>query len=575
MAPESIIQEAINDISNPVRIGISESTDIMEITTITNDAPEVFPLGETIVTWTATDSSGNSASATQTITVVDTTSPTIIAPVNVEVEATSMENNLVEFEFAEASDQVEISTITNDAPTVFPLGETIVTWTATDSSGNSASATQTITVVDTTAPVVENLDLLTFEATTQNDNLIEIPLITASDNTEIVSITNDAPILFEFGTTIINWSIVDISGNQYVVEQQIDVVDTTSPTIIAPVNVEAEATSMENNLVEFEFAEASDQVEISTITNDAPTVFPLGETIVTWTATDSSGNTASATQTITVVDTTAPVIITPENIISNATSKLNNIVILEQISVIDSISTVHITNNAPSYYEFGETIVTWTATDSSGNSASATQTITVVDTTAPVIITPENIITDAVNTETLLEIGLASITDIIDDIPTITNDAPEVFPLGETIVTWTATDKFGNTSSSLQIISVLTCGNDPLSYNLIVGSEDDDILIGTTLSDLIFANGGDDIISGDKGNDCIIGGDGDDIIFGNQGNDNISGQDGNDIIKGQSGEDFIFGGLGLDMIDGGDDIDTCKVIDEQNYDIIIKCESNE
>ena len=575
IAPEPITQEAINDVANPVRIGISESTDIMEITKITNDAPEVFPLGETIVTWTATDSSGNSASATQTITVVDTTLPAIIAPSNVEVEATSMENNLVEFEFAEASDQVEISTITNDAPTVFPLGETIVTWTATDSSGNSASATQTITVVDTTAPVVENLDSLTFEATTQNDNLIEIPLINASDNTEIISITNDAPMLFEFGTTIINWSVVDITGNQYVVEQQIDVVDTTLPAIIAPSNVEVEATSMENNLVEFEFAEASDQVEISTITNDAPTVFPLGETIVTWTATDSSGNSASATQTITVVDTTAPVITPPENIISNASSKLNNIVTLEQILVIDSISTVQITNNAPSYYEFGETIVTWTATDSSGNSASATQTITVVDTTAPVITPPQNIVVDAMHTETFLEIGLASVNDIIDDIPTITNDAPIVFPLGETIVTWTATDKFGNISSSLQTISVQTCGNDPLSYNLIVGSEEDDIIIGTTLSDLIFANGGDDIISGDKGNDCIIAGDGDDIIFGNQGNDNISGQNGNDIIKGQSGEDYIFGGLGLDVIDGGDDIDTCKVIDEQNYDIVIKCESNE
>ena len=37
----------------------------------------------------------------------------------------------------------------NDAP-VFPLGETIVTWTATDSSGNSASAAQSITIIDTT-----------------------------------------------------------------------------------------------------------------------------------------------------------------------------------------------------------------------------------------------------------------------------------------------------------------------------------------------------------------------------------------------------------------------------------------
>ena len=255
---------------------------------------------------------------------------------------------------------------------------------------------------------------------------------------------------------------------------------------------------MENNIVDYGFAEASDQVEISTITNDAPEVFPLGETIVTWTATDSSGNSATSTQTVTIVDNSAPIITQAEDVTVNAISASNNVVVLEPISVFESISDYTITNNAPPYYEFGETIVTWTATD-----------------------------------------------------------------------------KFGNSSSEIQIISVQTCGNSPSYYNMIVGSEDDDVLIGTTLADLIFAHGGDDIISGNKGNDCILAGDGNDIIFGNEGNDNISGQTGNDIIKGQSGEDFIFGGLGLDIIDGGDDIDTCKIIDEQNDDVVIKSESNE
>ena len=54
--------------------------------------------------------------------------------------------------------------ITNDAPAVFPLGETIVTWTATDSSGNTSSATQTISVVDTTAPLINAPDYLKVEA---------------------------------------------------------------------------------------------------------------------------------------------------------------------------------------------------------------------------------------------------------------------------------------------------------------------------------------------------------------------------------------------------------------------------
>ena len=318
-----------------------------------------------------------------------------------------------------------------------------------------------------------------------------------------------------------------------------------------------------------------DDIQDTNITNDAPETFPLGETIVTWTATDSSGNSASATQTITVVDTTNPIISIPSNIQVEATSMENTIVDYGFAQASDQVEVSSITNDAPETFPLGETIVTWTATDSSGNSASATQTITVVDTTAPTLNAPQNITIDTESIDTVLEIGLASVNDIIDDAPSITNDAPEVFPLGETIVTWTATDKFGNTSLSTQTISLKVCGNSPSYYNMIVGTDDDDLLIGTTMADLIFAKAGDDIISADKGNDCIIAGDGDDIIFGNEGNDHISGQGGNDILKGNSGEDVIIGGNGLDVIDGGEDIDTCKIIDERNRDIVIRCELDE
>ena len=80
-----------------------------------------------------------------------------------------------------------------------------------------------------------------------------------------------------------------------------------------------------------------------------------------------------------------------------------------------------------------------------------------------------------------------------------------MFPLGETIVTWTATDESGNSSSSTQNIVVQACGQTPSYYNLILGSNDDDLLLGTNMPDLIFSFYGDDIIFGDDGNDCIWG----------------------------------------------------------------------
>ena len=54
-----------------VLLSIPEINDIQEVH-ITNDAPEIFSLGETIVTWTAKDQSDNESTQTQSVNVVDT-----------------------------------------------------------------------------------------------------------------------------------------------------------------------------------------------------------------------------------------------------------------------------------------------------------------------------------------------------------------------------------------------------------------------------------------------------------------------------------------------------------------------
>ena len=570
--PSDVVIEAQDSNSNVVAIGVADANDIVGVISVENDSPDVFSLGDNLVTWTATDASGNFATATQKISIIDSTPPTITAPDAVQVEATSALDNIIELVDATASDFIGIELITNDAPSVFPVGQTTVTWTATDLGGLSSSDIQIITVVDTTGPTISIPSIITVEATSEDQNIIDFGGIYADDLVGVTSITNNAPEFFSFGLTTITWTVSDEAGNIATGSQQISVVDTTSPEIISPTDIVLEATGLTTsaNLGE---PQVSDLVSVSTVTNDAPESFLLGESILTWIVTDTSGNSANSTQTVTIVDTTVPTIETPDEILIEATSSDENVLSLVAPLGSDSVSDVIITNDAPSFLPVGETIITWTVTDEEGNFASTTQKVTVVDTTAPELFIPSDITTDAISLQTPIDVGNAAAIDLAESSVTITNDAPFSFPLGETLVTWTAVDSFGNSISLSQTISVQACGKEDSYYNMIIGSPEEDIISGTNVADLIFAEEGDDIIMGAKGNDCIFGGDGDDIIFGNEGADNISGADGNDVIKGQSGDDVIVGGFGIDVIDGGDDIDSCNIGQDPDGDLEVKCES--
>src|SRR5439155_783006 len=106
-------------------------------------------------TWTATDACGNSSTDSQTITVVDTTKPVITgvgAAATIECPATPI------FSTPTASDACGSATLSfadvttpGSCANAYSLTRT---WTATDACGNSNTDSQTITVVDTTKPVI-------------------------------------------------------------------------------------------------------------------------------------------------------------------------------------------------------------------------------------------------------------------------------------------------------------------------------------------------------------------------------------------------------------------------------------
>jgi large repetitive protein len=119
-----------------------------------------FPLGTTTVSCTATDAAASqptdrfveaTATGSFTITVVDTEPPAITTPPNLVRTATSSSGTAVTYTAPIATDNAGTPAVTC-APasgTVFRLGVSTVTCTATDATGNTARSTFTVTV---TAP---------------------------------------------------------------------------------------------------------------------------------------------------------------------------------------------------------------------------------------------------------------------------------------------------------------------------------------------------------------------------------------------------------------------------------------
>lgn len=112
------------------------------------------PLGPTRIFWVATNSRGLITIAEQRIEIIDTTPPVISLRPNIVVNATG-ELTEVDTGTVTAVDLVDkVVAVTPDRTGPFPVGKTTVIWTATDSTGNTATREQQINVVASRAPSV-------------------------------------------------------------------------------------------------------------------------------------------------------------------------------------------------------------------------------------------------------------------------------------------------------------------------------------------------------------------------------------------------------------------------------------
>ncbi|HWA86751.1 MAG TPA: HYR domain-containing protein [Opitutus sp.] len=420
-----------------------------------------FALGTTPVTLTAADAAGNSANATFTVKVVDTTPPVITQP-DIVTEATGPAGAAVTFA-PTASDLVSGSvSVVSSIPSgsTFAVGTTPVTLTATDAAGNTATKVFSVTVTDTTAPIIAPQDNLVVEATSADGAVVAFTP-SALDIVSGAVAVNASPAsgsTFPIGTTTVQLAAHDAAGNAAGSSFTVTVQDTTPPTIAIPANIVAEATSAAGAVVNFS-PTASDLVDGAVSVTASPasgSVFPLGTTPVTLTSTDAHGNTATSTFTVTVKDTTAPVLTTPANQTLEATGPAGAAATF-LASATDAVGASLAYSIAPgSTFPLGTTTVAVTASDAAHNSTSGTFTITVRDTTRPVLSLPADQILEATAATGAVATFSASANDLVSGNLPVGFSPPSGnrFALGTTTVTASATDAAANTATGTFTITV-------------------------------------------------------------------------------------------------------------------------
>jgi autotransporter-associated beta strand protein len=196
-----------------------------------------------------------------------------------------------------------------------------------------------------------------------------------------------------------------------------------------------------------------------TLATYTPSTNYIGADSFQYTVSDGKGGTATGTISVTVIDTTPPVITVPSNMIREATGASGAIVTFST-SANDAIDGSVATSNNPasdSAFPLGTTTVTTTASDAAGNVANRTFTVTVVDTTAPEISLPSNITVEATGPAGATVNFSTSASDVVSG-SVATNNTPasgSVFPLGTTTVTTIASDAAGNVANQTFTVTVV------------------------------------------------------------------------------------------------------------------------
>ena len=303
---------------------------------------------------------------------------------------------------------------------------------------NCDTATVTVTITDTTAPVTPVLA----NVTGQCSATASAPTTTDTCAGTLTATTSDPLTYSTQGTFVIHWTFNDGNGNSITVNQNVIVEDTTAPvtSVLADVTGQCSATASAPKTTD------ACAGTLTATTSDPLTYNTQGTFVIHWTFNDGNGNTTNVNQNIIVDDTVAPV----APILTNVTGQCSATA-TPPIATDACVGQVTgTTSDSLTYSTQGTFIIHWTFNDGNGNSFSANQTVIVDDTTAP-----DTPVLTSLSAVCSITVPAPTTNDTcVGTITATTSDPLSYTTPGDYLITWTFNDGNGNSTTATQNVTV-------------------------------------------------------------------------------------------------------------------------
>lgn len=336
--------------------------------------------------------------------------------------------------------------------------------------GNNCSATSTFVVNqnDSELPIISAKDIILQLDETGNASITADDINNGSaDNCGIASmvVSQTSFSCSNIGENIDTLIVTDVNGNISKATFTVMVEDKTAPVVFANnITLQLDETGNASITAEDINNSSTDNCGIASmvISQSSFSCSKIGENIDTLIVTDVNGNISKAVFTVNVEDKIAPVVVTNNitlQLDENGSASLTAEDVNNGSTDNCRIASMVISQTSFSCENTGDNNVTLTITDASGNVSTGDAVVKVIDLIAPSITAPASVsITVKEGEVPVVELG-SPVTSDNCGIKEVTNDAPQAFAEGLTVVTWSVTDNSENVSTAVQHVEIIVQHN--------------------------------------------------------------------------------------------------------------------